>query len=243
MDRKHDDEVILDYGCGPGNDLTWYTQMANPKMIIGMDVSITSLKRAQFRMAIHGISKEQCKLILIDESTGKIPLENESVDFVSCQGVLMHTSNPESILKEFYRVLKKGTSNLCSAVIMVYNKESVWWHLYAAYYLRFVDSSELVPYTKEQVHRMPLEEIFRRSTDGSECPMARCYAPEEFISLCKDAGFSRIEYQGGIQIHGNLCGRRILSRKRYMMSVLRRNIKSFCDRCNLMMGDSLLLTV
>ena len=44
---------------------------------------------------------------------------------------------------------------------------------------------------------MPLEEIFRRSTDGSECPMARCYAPEEFIAMCKNAGFSKVEYQGG----------------------------------------------
>lgn len=107
MDRQHDGEVILDYGCGPGNDLTWYTQMSNPKMVIGMDVSTTSLERAQFRMALHGVSSEQCRLIKIDESAGKIPLEDESIDFVSCQGVLMHTSKPEAILKEFCRVLKK----------------------------------------------------------------------------------------------------------------------------------------
>lgn len=200
MDRRHDGEVILDYGCGPGNDLTWYTQMTNPQLIIGMDVSMTSLLRAQFRMALHGVLKEKCRLFLLDEASGQVPLEDESVDFVSCQGVLMHTSNPESILREFYRVLRKGENNLCSATIMVYNKESIWWHLYAAYYLRFVDCSALSPYSKEQVACMPLEEIFRRSTDGPECPMARCYEPEEFVKMCKMRVFYEWTIKAVIQI-------------------------------------------
>lgn len=27
--------------------------------------------------------------------------------------------------------------------------------------------------------------------------MARCYAPDECIAICKESGFSRVEYQGG----------------------------------------------
>ncbi len=195
MRRNHMDEVILDYGCGPGNDLVWFTQMTSPKKIIGMDVSDTSLKNSQFRMALHGVDKEKCRLIKVDEAIPIIPIEDTSVDFVSCQGVLMHTSYPEVILKEFCRVLRPSEkmNNCC---IMVYNKESIWYHLYAAYFLRFVDSRP-INLSLEIAEKLDVDDIFRRSTDGVDCPLARCWSSEEFIDMAKKAGFKRIEYMGG----------------------------------------------
>lgn len=198
MDRKHDGETILDYGCGPGNDLTWYTQKANPDRIIGIDVSRTALENAQFRMALHGVKKDRCRLILIDEATPIIPLDDESVDFVSCQGVLMHTSFPEKILKEFCRVLKAGScDSQNNACIMVYNRESIWYHLYAAYYLRYVNPSPLQKDSLDDVQKMELADIFRQSTDGVGCPQARCWEPEIFKRMCMDAGFKEVKYMGG----------------------------------------------
>lgn len=197
MDRGHDGEVLLDYGCGPGNDLTWYTQKTNTKKIIGIDVSRSALENSQFRMALHGVDKNRCRLIQIDETKPVIPLEDKSVDFVSCQGVLMHTSFPEKILEEFCRVLKpnngSGKNNAC---IMVYNRESIWFHLYVAYYLRYVDSSA-IGCSLEETAKMDLDEIFRRSTDGPGCPLARCWSPNDFSKICRDAGFCNVEYQGG----------------------------------------------
>ncbi len=43
---------------------------------------------------------------------------------------------------------------------------------------------------------MDILQAFSRNTDGEHCPIARCYAPEEFTALCKDVGF-RVEYVGG----------------------------------------------
>ena len=195
MDRRHDGETLLDYGCGPGNDLTWYTQKTNPRMIIGIDVSRTVLENAQFRMALHGVSKEQCRLVQISETEAKIPLNDGQVDFISCQGVLMHTSYPDKILKEFHRVLNTGKDNN-NACIMVYNRESIWYHLYAAYYLKYVNPM-LIKCTLDETRTMDVDEIFRRSTDGSGCPLAWCWSPEVFMKMCKEAGFSKVEYQGG----------------------------------------------
>lgn len=197
MDRKHDNEVILDYGCGPGNDLTWYSQTTMATKIIGMDVSLSSLERSQFRMALHGIDQSRCRLIMVDDNKPIIPLEDESVDFVSCQGVLMHTSYPEEILKEFHRVLRKRDDTDSSACIMVYNKRSIWYHLYASYILRFVDSSNIQCYPDEDTSKLTVDELFTRSTDGPECPMARCWTPEEFIEMCKEAGFNHVKFKGG----------------------------------------------
>lgn len=117
MDRLHGKDTILDYGCGLGNDLTWYTQMTNPDYIIGSDISRAVLENAQFRMALHDVSKEKCRLIQLDDSEPVIPLENESIDYISCQGVLMHTSYPRELLGEFWRLLKK--SDKSCACIMV----------------------------------------------------------------------------------------------------------------------------
>lgn len=195
MDRDHTGETILDYGCGPGNDLTWYSQRTNPSMIIGMDISNSALKNSQFRMALHGVDKKKCRLIQIDEADAAIPLEDASVDFVNCQGVLMHTSSPQTILKEFCRVLKPANekNNCC---IMVYNKDSIWYHLYAAYYLRFVDSSPL-EITLEEAQKLDIDDVFRMSTDGIDCPIARCWSSGEFADIALRAGFSRVLYKGG----------------------------------------------
>lgn len=107
MDRNHEADVILDYGCGPGNDLVWFTLNCKARHIIGMDVSKSALENAQFRLALHNIKSSNVELIQIEEVQDEIPLKNNSIDFINCQGVLMHTTNPIEIVKEFYRVLKK----------------------------------------------------------------------------------------------------------------------------------------
>jgi 2-polyprenyl-3-methyl-5-hydroxy-6-metoxy-1,4-benzoquinol methylase len=44
----------------------------------------------------------------INFNSDKIPLENESVDCVIMAAVLEHLNNPENIIKESHRILKKG---------------------------------------------------------------------------------------------------------------------------------------
>ncbi len=196
MDRSHEEDVILDYGCGPGNDLTWLKLNGKAKHIIGMDVSRAALENAQFRLALHHINNSDAELVQIGETEDKIPLEDNSIDFINCQGVLMHTSNPPKIVKEFYRVIKKQSDKPCAS-IMVYNKDSIWYHLYAAYYLRYVDNMIFADFGMDKTSKMSVDDIFVCSTDGIRCPKAACWTEEEFIGILKNAGFSRIEYQGG----------------------------------------------
>lgn len=195
MDKNHDGEVLLDYGCGPGNDLIWYTSKNSLKKIIGMDVSSNALYKASLRVALHRIPKNKITLYQLDNETPSIPLEDESIDFVSCQGVLQHTEYPHLILKEFHRVLKKREDFNCC--VMVYNKESIWYHLYAAWYLRFYNSSMFKDLSDQERKNLTIDEIFRRSTDGVNCPKADCYSSEEFEDMCKKAGFSKVKFIGG----------------------------------------------
>jgi ubiquinone/menaquinone biosynthesis C-methylase UbiE len=47
---KHDDEVILDYGCGPGNDLVGFLAYSGAQKVIGIDVSKKALELASQRL-------------------------------------------------------------------------------------------------------------------------------------------------------------------------------------------------
>ena len=180
----HKDQVIMDYGCGPGNDVTGYALFSNAKKIIGVDVSMKALQLTQHRLALHRIHHDRLKLIHISDKSSSIPLEDNSVDYINSEGVLHHTSHPDLILQEFYRILKPHSQ----ACIMVYNYDSLWLHVHAAYLLRI------------QMGRFPgmsAFEVFSKSVDGEDCPKALCYHADEFISMSQKAGFDKVEYLGG----------------------------------------------
>ena len=70
---------------------------------------------------------------------------------------------------------------------MVYNRDSVWFHLYTAY-IRMIAEGAFAGLT--------VEEAFARNTDGPRCPIARCYRAERFAALACEAGFTAT-YRGG----------------------------------------------
>ena len=72
-------------------------------------------------------------------------------------------------------------------LIMVYNRDSLWFHLYTAYEKMIVEDA----FPGLDVH-----EAFRRNTDGPECPISRSYPPAEWVALCEAAGFEA-EFVGG----------------------------------------------
>ena len=66
---------------------------------------------------------------------------------------------------------------------MVYNRDSVWRHLYVAYERMIL---ERTPFAG-----LDVDEAFTRTTDGAECPIARCYAGAECSPLCASGQGSR----------------------------------------------------
>ena len=82
-----DDKVVLDYGCGPGNDLVGFTEFSNPSKLYAVDVSKTALEAAKQRLALH---EKNAEFIQIDESVNEIPVPSESIDYIHTSGVLHH---------------------------------------------------------------------------------------------------------------------------------------------------------
>jgi len=114
------------------------------------------------------------------DNTKIIPLEDESMDYIICTGVLQHTTDPTSILKEFFRILK----NKSYIHIMVYNRDSIFFHVRTAYQLKggFIGND--------------VDEVFKRNTDGINCPISKAYKAHEFIEICDNVGF-KTEFVGG----------------------------------------------
>ena len=179
-----DGKVILDYGCGPGNDLVGFCHYSRPAAVHAVDVSPTALALAQRRMVLHGFEVDFRQ---IQETPVTLPFADETIDLVHSAGVLHHTPDPAAILRELRRVLKPGGR----AQIMVYNRNSVWMHLFVAY--QSLIARRLYP-------GMTKDEAFRRTTDGDLCPIANCYRPEEFVRLCQSAGFDAKFAGAGISL-------------------------------------------
>jgi SAM-dependent methyltransferase len=181
--RDRSGQVILDYGCGPGNDIFRFLILNNAVKVIGMDVSYKALELARQRLALYDVDPVRLELIQGADSLESLPVESESIDHINCAGVLHHTSDPGRILNEFFRVLRRGgTGN-----IMVYNQDSIAFHLNVAYVYMII---------LNKWSGLSVKAAFARSTDGENCPISRCYIPGEFMALCNNAGFE-VSYMGG----------------------------------------------
>lgn len=178
-----DGKVVLDFGCGPGNDLVGFAVHSRPSRLIGIDISPTSIAESRARLALHGATAE-----LHVHDGGPIRLDDASVDVVHCSGVLMHTPDPLANLREFRRVIRPEGE----ARIMVYNRESIWLHLWVAYVCML---------RTPEYAGLSLEASFKRSTDTADVPLNRCWSVEDFTALATQAGFRCESLGAAMSLH------------------------------------------
>jgi len=171
----HAGETVLDYGCGPGDDVTGFLLWSRARKVIGMDVSEKALKLLRLRLALHRVSTERVDLIRITDATGKIPLPDGSVDWIQCGGVLHHTSHPHAIVREFRRILKPGGEGR----LMLYNRDSVMYHVWIAYAQVIVNNA---------FPGLSVDQAFTRSTDGPDCPISDAWSPRRVLDMIAAAG-------------------------------------------------------
>ena len=94
-------EVIFDAGCGLGYKAAWFAKLAPESLVIGMDFS-----DAAGQAAAH--YKDLPNLFFLQGDIAATGFADGSVDYVSCDQVIMHTEDPEMTFAELSRITVPG---------------------------------------------------------------------------------------------------------------------------------------
>jgi len=196
----HVSKVVLDYGCGPGNDLAGFAEFSGAREIIGVDISRRALDMARARVSWHAKPGTKFRFIQVADSRVSLPIETGYVDYIQSLGVLMCTSDCVQILTELARVLKPAGE----IRIMLYNADSVHVQLTVGYEWRLRNGQrpDLTP-----------EQLFEQTADLG-APTMVATRPPQVAAWCEQAGL-RSEFLGGYFVPGEIeACRRLLEEAR-----------------------------
>jgi len=93
---------ILEVGVGTGISLPDY---ARSNRLVGIDISVPMLRRAQQRVAAEGLSNVEALAVM---DAAKLALPDRSFDVIVAQYVITAVPDPEATLDEFARVIRPG---------------------------------------------------------------------------------------------------------------------------------------
>jgi len=110
----------LDAGCGNGRG-SLFMLMNGAMHVTAYDISRKNVESTQKFAREFGFSNVTVK----EGSLEKIPFEDESFDFIWCNGVIMHTERPNQCLQELSRVLKVSGR----IWLYIYGSGGVYWRI------------------------------------------------------------------------------------------------------------------
>lgn len=103
-DNMFKDKDVLDIGCGAGGKSIYYSSLG-AKSVTGVDI-VSSYEERALKLAEK--YKVEDKFSFLNADASKLPFEDESFDTVIMNDAMEHVQEPEKVLDEIYRVLKKG---------------------------------------------------------------------------------------------------------------------------------------
>jgi ubiquinone/menaquinone biosynthesis C-methylase UbiE len=167
---------VLDVGCGQGIDLARYA--AAGASSTGIDLTPRHVELARAHIETMGL-----EATVVRGDAEALPFPDCSFDRVSSNGVLHHTPDLSTALREIHRVLRPGGM----ATIIVYNRGSL--HYWVQQVLR-----------QGLIHRQLFEEgtmagVLSRGVEVSSVgarPLVRVYGRRGLRSQLRAAGFSSV---------------------------------------------------
>ena len=115
--ERHAGERVLEIGGGMGTDLLQFAR--HGAIVTDLDLSAGHLDLARRNFELRGVKGE---FVLHDAE--RLPFDDNAFDLVYSNGVLHHTPNTKSVVREIYRVLKPGGR----VIVMVYAENSLhYW--------------------------------------------------------------------------------------------------------------------
>lgn len=167
---------VLDVGCGQGIDVVRYA--LGGARVTGMDLTPRHVELAKLHTAAMGLD-----VTIIEGDAEAMPFPDESFDRVSSNGVLHHTPDMPTALREIHRVLRPG-GQTC---VIVYNRSSLhYWVNQVAYH--GIGRGEIF---RERSMAGVLSRNVEYSSTGAR-PLVRVYSPRQVRRLLTEAGFANV---------------------------------------------------
>ncbi|HYM95551.1 MAG TPA: class I SAM-dependent methyltransferase, partial [Chitinophagaceae bacterium] len=137
-------KVIIDTGCGLGYKAGWFAELSPQSTVIGIDISdAVDLASKNF--------SHLSNLYFLKKDIADTGLRSNSIDFVVCDQVIMHTEVPERTFTHLAGLTKKGGEFAC----YVYSKKAL--------------PRELVDdYFRKATHNISNEEMWKFSEQLTE---------------------------------------------------------------------------
>lgn len=107
-------KVIVDTGCGLGYKAAWFAKLAPESMVIGIDIS-DSVHLAAKNFNSYG------NLYFTQGDIADTPFKENSIDFVVCDQVIMHTEVPELTFRHLSGITSMNGEFAC----YVYRKKAL----------------------------------------------------------------------------------------------------------------------
>ncbi|WMJ75694.1 MULTISPECIES: class I SAM-dependent methyltransferase [unclassified Sedimentibacter] len=104
VDEMFKDKVVLDIGCGAGGKTVYYASRG-VKKIVGVEIL------GKYKEEAEGLAKKygmEDKFQFVSADASKTPFEDETFDTIIMNDAMEHVDEPEKVLDECYRILKKN---------------------------------------------------------------------------------------------------------------------------------------
>jgi ubiquinone/menaquinone biosynthesis C-methylase UbiE len=149
-------DCILDAGCGTGKFFGMEFAKNAGCQLVGIDLREDLSTNSGIDFGVRA-------------ELNRLPFSDESFDVVNCRLVIEHVDFPDSVLKEFYRVLKPGgrlaifTPNLLHYFGVAANLTPQWFHVWFNSRVRGFDDEDIFPTRYRANTRRRLRRLFLKS--------------------------------------------------------------------------------
>lgn len=140
-------KTLLDLGCGNGNILKILSENTETTLY-GLDLSEEMINEAGKRL-----NKE---ITLTVGDSENLPYENNTFDCIICNASFHHYTNPDLVLSEIQRVLKKNGTFILGDPTAPFK----WYLKFLNYFLKYSNSGDYHIYNQSEITSLLLKHNF-----------------------------------------------------------------------------------